>query len=239
MTDSTLHLRPVHLAAAFLGLLLVVAGAASAQNEDWRGYPGREWPLAGGHFGQTRHSSLTQITPDNIDRLGGAWVTELGGGEVSRSTVVVRNGLMFLNSGQGIRALDAASGEERWRHAAPVGRMNKGVALGAGLVFAGLSDSRLVALDQQTGEQVWEHLVGVEGQVGQWISSPSTYADGLVITGMANGDSYLRGRIVAVDARSGERRWLFDVIPEPGANWAPTPGPSTATSGVSAAAASG
>ena len=94
--------------------------------------------------------------------------------------------------------------------------MNKGVALGAGLVFAGLNDSRLIALDQQTGALVWEHLVGVEGQVGQWISSPSTYADGLVIVGMANGDSYLRGRIVAIDARTGERRWLFDVIPEPG-----------------------
>ena len=34
---------------------------------------------------------------------------------------------------------------------------------------------------------------------------------------MANGDSYLRGRVVAVDAATGERRWLFDIIPEPGA----------------------
>ena len=159
--------------AVSLSLLLVLAAApAAAQNEDWRGYPADEWPLAGGHFGQTRHSSLTQITPDNIEQLGGAWVTELGRGEVSRSTVVVRNGLLFLNTGQSIRALDAATGEERWRRGAPVGRMNKGVALGSGLVFAGLSDSRLIALDQRTGELVWEHLVGVQGQVGQWISSP-------------------------------------------------------------------
>ena len=115
---------------AFLPVLF--AAPAAAQNEDWRGYPADEWPLAGGHFGQTRHSSLTQITPDNLDRLGGAWVTELGRGEVSRSTVVVRNGLLFLNTGQSIRALDAATGEERWRRDAPVGRMNKGVALGSG-----------------------------------------------------------------------------------------------------------
>ena len=215
MTDRTN--RPKLPAVCCCLLLVLLAVPASAQNEDWRGYPAGEWPLAGGHFGQTRHSSLTQITPDNLDQLGGAWVTELGRGEVSRSTVVVRNGLLFLNTGQSIRALDAASGEERWRRDAPVGRMNKGVALGSGLVFAGLSDSRLIALDQQTGELVWEHLVGVEGQVGQWISSPSTYAQGLVIAGMANGDSYLRGRVVAVDAATGERRWLFDIIPEPGA----------------------
>ena len=211
-------MRMSYLPASVLCLLLVsLTGTAAGQNEDWQDYPASEWPLAGGHFGQTRHSTLTQITPDNIDQLGGAWVTDLEGGEASRSTLVMRNGLVFFQTGRSIRALDATTGEERWRHAAPIGRMNKGVALGAGLVFAGLNDSRLIALDQQTGELVWEHLVGVEGQVGQWISSPATYADGLVLVGMANGDSYLRGRVVAIDARTGERRWLFSVIPEPGA----------------------
>jgi alcohol dehydrogenase (cytochrome c) len=203
------------LAIAALSLT-VCGGTAVAQNEDWQGYPRQEWPLAGGHFGQTRHSTLSQITPQNVGELGGAWVTDLDGGEASRSALVMRNGLVFLQTGSSIRALDAATGAERWRRMAPVGRMNKGVALGAGLVFAGLNDSRLIALDQETGELAWEHLVGVEGQVGQWISSPATYADGLVIVGMANGDSYLRGRIVAIDASTGERRWLFEVIPEPG-----------------------
>jgi len=199
-----------------VGVFNPVVGV-NAQDEDWSGYPATEWPLAGGHFGQTRHSTLDQITPDNLERLGGAWVTELDGGEVTRSTAVVQDGLLFLSTGLGHRAFDATTGEERWRHDAPVGRMNKGVALGSGLVFAGLGDARLVALDQQTGERVWEHLVGVEGQVGQWIPAPPTYADGLVITGMANGDSYLRGRVVALDALTGERRWLFEVIPPPGA----------------------
>ena len=130
-------------------LCLVFATSVAAQSEDWSGFPAGEWPLAGGHFGQTRHSSLTQITPENIDQLGGAWVTDLEGGEASRSTLVMRNGLVFFQTGRSIRALDATTGEERWQHAAPIGRMNKGVALGAGLVFAGLNDSRLIALDQQ------------------------------------------------------------------------------------------
>ncbi len=204
------------LSLVLLVLCLAAAGGATAQNENWQAYPAEEWPLPGGHFGQTRHSTLTQITTENVDRLRGAWVADLDRGEASRSALVMRNGLVFLQTGSSIRALDATTGEERWRHEAPIGRMNKGVALGAGLVFAGLNDSRLIALDQETGELAWEHLVGVDGQWGQWISSPSTYADGLVITGMANGDSYLRGRIAAVDARTGERRWTFEVVPEPG-----------------------
>ena len=126
MTDNRLRLT-----ASLLCLLFVAAGAAAGQKEDWRGYPFREWPLAGRHFGQTRHSSSTQITPDNLDRLGGAWVVELSGGEVSRSTGVVRDGLLFLNTGRGIRALDAATGEEHWRHAAQA-RRDGPPAAGAG-----------------------------------------------------------------------------------------------------------
>lgn len=201
---------------AFCVLLTTSASLEAAQGEDWRDFPSNEWPLAGGHFGQTRHSSLTQLTPKNIDQLGGAWVTDLDRGEASRSTLVMRNERVFFQTGSSIRALNATTGEEQWRHGAPIGRMNKGVALGAGLVFAGLNDSRLIALDQETGELVWEHLVGIEGQFGQWVSSPATYADGLVIVGMANGDSYLRGRIAAMDARTGERRWTFEIVPAPG-----------------------
>jgi len=64
-------------ALVMLGAIYPV-GMASAQDEDWSGFPTSEWPLAGGHFGQTRHSALTQITPENIDQLGGAWVTDHG-----------------------------------------------------------------------------------------------------------------------------------------------------------------
>ena len=125
-----------------LVLCLAAAGRATAQNENWQAYPAEEWPLPGGHFGQTRHSTLTQITTENVDRLRGAWVTDLDRGEASRSALVMRNGLVFLQTGSSIRALDATTGEERWRHEASIGRMNKGVALGAGLVFAGLKIGR-------------------------------------------------------------------------------------------------
>ena len=94
-----------------VGVFNPVVGV-NAQDEDWSGYPATEWPLAGGHFGQTRHSTLDQITPDNLERLGGAWVTELDGGEVTRSTAVVQDGLLFLSTGLGHRAFDASLGRD-------------------------------------------------------------------------------------------------------------------------------
>ena len=113
-------------AVRYLLLICIVsASSAAAQSEDWRGYPAGEWPLAGGHWGHTRHSTLTQITTSNIADLGGAWVAELDG-EVSRSTPVVRNGLMFVTTSTSVRALDAKTGEARWTHRASVGRDEQG-----------------------------------------------------------------------------------------------------------------
>ena len=118
-------MRMSYLPSFVIYLLLVTfVGVSAGQSEDWQNYPASEWPLAGGHFGQTRHSTLTQITTENIDQLGGAWAVDLEGGEASRSTLVMRNGLVFFQTGRSIRALDATTGEERWRHAAPIGRMN-------------------------------------------------------------------------------------------------------------------
>ena len=203
--------------------LVVSNGSAPAQDtdEDWRDYPAAEWPLAGGHWGHTRHSTLDKINTENVADLGGAWVTELGG-EVSRATPVVANGLMFITTSTSVRALDARTGVERWTYPAPVGRMNKGAAVGAALVFSGLNDSTLIALDQQSGELVWSHRVGEEGVAGQSITAPPAYADGVVITGMANGDSFLRGRVMALDAQTGDEVWRFVTIPEPGQRGADT-----------------
>jgi len=189
---------------------------ASAQTgQDWRPYPSTEWPLAGGHWGNTRHSTLDQITTQNVADLGGAWATELDG-EVSKATAVVADGLMFITTTTGVRALDAKTGEPRWSFRAALGRLNKGAGLGDGLVFVGSTDSTVRALDQQTGQLVWSHMVGEAEIDGQIVTAPPTYANGLVITGMANGDMFIRGRVVALDAKTGDEVWRFDTVPMPG-----------------------
>lgn len=199
-----------------LGLAFqLITGTATAQDEDWRDYPSSDWPLAGGHWAQTRHSTLAEIDRQNVADLSGAWVVDLGS-EVSRATPVVTDGLLFITTSTSVRAFDARTGEARWTHPAPVGRMNKGAAAGGGRVFSGLNDATLIALDQQTGDLLWRHQVGENGIFGQTITAPPAFADGLVITGMANGDHFLRGRVVAVDAATGDEVWRFVTIPEPG-----------------------
>ena len=80
--------------------------------ESGRGHPAEDWPLVGGDWSSSRHSTLADITTGSVDRLGGAWVTQLDGA-ASRATPVVKDGVLYLTAGANIFAIDARSGETR------------------------------------------------------------------------------------------------------------------------------
>ena len=165
-------------------------------------------------------------------------------GASTRATPVVKDGLMFIGAGTRLYALDAATGERVWvlrpdedapedLESARIGEVLNagrgipappGVALGDGLVFVGLMDGRLAAVDQKTGASVWTTQVGYDPpKRGQAVSGAPIYAEGTVFVGLANGDWAFRGKVLALDAKTGELLWEFYTIPglgEPGsATW--------------------
>jgi alcohol dehydrogenase (cytochrome c) len=190
---------------------------------------GKNWPMVEGDLGNSRYSVLAEITTANVKQLGGVWHHKFEG-EVSRGTPVVADGVMYVTAGSHIYALNAKSGELLWSHTTQVAPsfQFKGITLGDGLVFYGTADAHIVALDAKTGNEVWSHLIGDQLPVradspaaaltltGQYISGAPTYADGLVITGLSNGDFGVRGRVVALDSKTGKEVWTFYSIPGPG-----------------------
>lgn len=91
----------------------------------------------------------------------------------------------------------------------------RGVAVGDGKVFVGLLDARLIALDQKTGEVLWETTVA-EWEEGYTITSAPLFYNGKVYTGVAGGEYGIRGRVMAYDADLGFEVWRFYTIPGPG-----------------------
>jgi alcohol dehydrogenase (cytochrome c) len=90
------------------------------------------------------------------------------------------------------------------------------VALGEGLVFAGLADAQVIALKEKTGELAWSQYIGDTPAVrGQAAVGAPTYAAGLVFVGL-NADRGFRGQAVALDAKTGRQVWKFYVVPGPG-----------------------
>lgn len=142
--------------------------------------PDAGWPVYGGDAGGTRYSPLTQITPANVEGLRVAWIFHTGehGKDVKdwersafEATPILHDGVLYLTtSSTNVVAVDAASGELRWRYDSHTnGRLHysDGVSRGVSLwvdeaspaasacharVFAPTLDSRLLALDAASGK---------------------------------------------------------------------------------------
>ena len=211
-----------------LGLsVLTVAGCSDQGAGDWRKAAGREWPMIEGDWGNTRYSTLEKINAANVKTLGGAWVHKFEG-ETTRATPVVARGLMFITAGPNVYALNPKTGETVWTYkpSIPPTGLYKGVSLGEGMVFVGLSDATVIALKEKTGELVWSQMIGDPGAeessqkaqspTGQFISTAPAYANGIVMAAMVNGDYGVRGRVVGLDAKTGKQVWRFNATPGPG-----------------------
>lgn len=189
--------------------------------------------MFGGDTSNSRYSTLGQINVTNVKNLKGAWVSkQFEDGATSRSVPVVVGGLMFMTAGGRVYALNAKTGDTVWSYLSetqePTGRYgiqgsglalpsNKGVAVAEGLVYVGLADGHTIALDAATGKKAWSHQVGDEhARKGQAVAGAPTYANGVVYVGLGNGDFGLRGRVVALDAKTGSELWHFFVIASPG-----------------------
>jgi quinohemoprotein ethanol dehydrogenase len=214
----------------------VAASAFGAESIDYQSFPDKEWPLHDGHLGNSRYSKLKGIDTGTVKALGGVWATELKGG-ISRSSPIVQNGLMFIGAGGallaanvkfmaiegggsgGLYALNPKTGEVVWTYVAPgagVSNLNKGPGAGDGKVFLGLADAHVVAVDQKTGKELWNTLAGADPlPSGEFIGAAPIYAAGLVIVGIGSGDAGISGRVVALDAKTGAKRWEFRTIPGP------------------------
>ena len=218
-----LHQRLVVAISA--GVVALSGGLAGQETEErGRGYPAADWPFAGGDWTGSRHSTLADVSVETVDRLGGAWVARLPGGVSSRATPVVDGGVLYLTGGANVFAIDGRTGETVWRWqpgSSPAGEQRvpswQGVGLGGGHVFVGLRSAEVAALRRDTGEPAWVRRVGSDPpQAGESVTTAPMHARGRVFVGIANGDSGGQGRVVALDAATGERLWTFHVVPRPG-----------------------
>jgi quinohemoprotein ethanol dehydrogenase len=208
--------RHIDAAPRFTGAQLVAA-------------PTDGWWTNGGNLFNQRFSPLDSLNRGNVSELKAVWRASLGSGITPRAgnqaQPLVHAGVIYIATGENDAfAVDVDSGEILWKYDADIdpnvarpccGWAVRGLGLGEGKVFVGRLDARLVALDQQTGEVVWD-IQAEDPAVGFSITSAPLYHDGLVITGFSGGDLGTRGRVNAYDASSGELVWRFYTVPGPG-----------------------
>ena len=189
---------------------------------------GNEWPHYGGDQANTRYSTLAQINTDTVKNLRVAWMHSLGSLESQESTPLIIGNTMYVTTSTGpkyVFALDAKTGKQLWKYEPELpddyratvccGLDNRGVAYANGKVFVGRLDAKLVALDAQTGKELWTVIVA-DYKTGHAITSPPLVYKNLVVTGIAGGEFGVRGFLEAYDQNTGQSVWKTYTIPAPG-----------------------
>ena len=206
-----------------------IVPAPAFAGEQLAALPSDGWPTNGGNVLNQRYSPLDQINRDNVSGLKAVWRASLGSGIAPRAgnqaQPLVHEGVIYIATGENDAfAVDVDTGEILWRYDANIdpnvarpccGWAVRGLGMGEGKIFVGRLDARMVALDQRTGEVVWD-IQAEDPAAGFSITSAPLYYDGLVITGFAGGDLGTRGRVNAYDADSGELVWRFYTVAGPG-----------------------
>ena len=220
--------------SAALGMAIAGAGTAWAADPEidklLQSPVGKDWVTNGGNLTNQRYSTLKQIDTNNVKQLKGAWMTRLkgsgfGGKYSGEATPLVKDGIMYVVTGNDdVFALNAKTGEMLWERWSGIdqkistvccGWLNRGLAMGEGMLFLGQLDANLVALDIKTGKEVWKTPIE-DWHNGYGVTSAPLYYEGIVYSGNTGGEFGVRSRLTALDAKTGNILWRWYALPGPG-----------------------
>jgi len=188
------------------------------------GDDGANWLMYGRTYDDHRFSPLDQIDEASIDQLGLAWSLELDTTRGLEATPLVHDGVIYTTSSWSVvYAIDAATGRTIWTFDPEVPRarvarhiccdvVNRGAALFGGNVYVGTLDGRLIAIDAETGTEVWSAQT-TDVNKPQAITGYPRIAGGKVLIGNAGAEFGVRGYITAYDAATGEQVWRLYTVP--------------------------
>jgi alcohol dehydrogenase (cytochrome c) len=181
---------------------------------------GSDWSTIYGNYQGHRVARASTISANNIDTLGPAWrlktVDDAGNPAAMTGTpIVVGTTIYYSDMNSNIYAIDRETSELKWSRMfnIPTNGPN-GVAYGYGNIYSGLGESgEVIALNAETGEDVWH--VQLTNMAEEGIRMAPTVYGGFVYISIVplstNNNPGSRGILHALDARTGNTVWYFDL----------------------------
>jgi alcohol dehydrogenase (cytochrome c) len=170
------------------------------------------------------YSPHAQINKSNIRRLVPIWSTSLMNDSGELAAPVVYDGVIYAINAKWTFAINVENGRQIWR--TPVQyepgstRAASAIYRGAPVIYNGkllrvTADNHLVALEMKTGRVLWNQKYA-EAKEGYYSSGAPILANGVLISGMAGGESTTRGFLDGWNPDTGEKLWRRYTIPAPG-----------------------
>jgi PQQ-dependent dehydrogenase (methanol/ethanol family) len=178
-----------------------------------------QWVIQTGDYKNQRFSTLEQINKDNVKDLQVAWTFSTGVLRGHEGSPLVIGDIMYVHTPfpNTVYALDLNDdGRIIWRYepkqnadVIPVmccDTVNRGVAYSDGKIFLHQADTKLVALDAKTGEELWTVLNG-DPSIGETNTATVLPVKDKVIVGISGGEFGVRGSLTAYNSKDGSLAW--------------------------------
>ena len=197
--------------------------AASPVNEE-----DKQWTMQNKNYASTRYSSLSSINTENVKTLKAAWTFSTGVLRGHEGGPLVVGSTMYVHTPfpNIVYALDLTKegAPVKWKYVPkqdpkviPVAccdTVNRGLAYADGKIFQNQLDTTTVALDAETGKELWKVQQG-DYKVGQTVTSAPLVIKDKVISGISGGEFGVRGFVTANDVKTGKQIWrMYSTGPE-------------------------
>jgi alcohol dehydrogenase (cytochrome c) len=172
-----------------------------------------------------RFSTLKQINKDTVKRLVPVWNYSFDDNRSEESQPLVYKGVLYVTTNSATMAIDAKTGKQIWKTKVEYppetprivccGIINRGAAIYDGKIFRTTLDANVIALDAQTGKELWRKNA-IDFKTGYSMTVAPLVADGVVITGISGAEFGTRDFIDGWDPKTGEHLWRTYTVPGPG-----------------------
>jgi outer membrane protein assembly factor BamB len=178
-----------------------------------------QWPLPNKDYANTRADTVTPINSGNVRELELAWSAPVAG--AASNPLILDDTVFFQDLGSNVQALHLSDGTVMWKKTYNREVLGpNGVGAGWGKIYAPAGRYELVALDQQTGEELWNTNLSDRPTVSISIQ-PVVFGNLVYVSTVAGGEGVSanpgggKGVIYALDSGSGQVAWKFDTVDSP------------------------
>lgn len=179
-----------------------------------------QWTMPAGDYGNTRFSPLDNINTRNVQNLHVVSTASTGIPHGHEGQPLVVNDTLYIVTPfpNNLIALDLTKPgfPQKWIFrpnpdirsvgVACCDIVNRGASFADGKIIYNTLDAHTVAVDANTGKEVWRTAVG-DIKIGETTTMAPVVVRNMVYAGISGGEMGVRGRLIAMDLKSGKILW--------------------------------
>ena len=179
-----------------------------------------QWTMPAKNYASTRFSGLQDINAGNVANLKLAWSFSTGVVRGHEAAPIIANNTMYVITPYPniVYALDLTQpgAPVKWKYesnptsssqgVACCDVVNRGLVFSDGKLFFNTLDNNTIALDANTGKEIWKTKVG-EINLGESITMAPLVVKGKVLIGNSGGEFGVRGWLTALNVADGKIAW--------------------------------